>query len=333
MVDIEAATLICTLCNLHKAALAEINLLKDHLQQDKKDLNAEVSALKFEIVQLKTELSNLSSLTNTQLQIKTSPSPASYSSKVKNTDRYSASVASKLKPPQYSCLDQFIKVKNGAKPKIINEADPISVQNTFSVLVDDVSVPSSKLETVLFGDSMVSHQTAHFCFKKPGRNVYSYSGHSLQGPKRLINKIEEFTNAHNQNTSFILQVGTNDLLNEKHRTTPLALIEKYRVLLCRLRDTTGSNKICILGMLPVLFESLDDICDRKHFNYLLSNLASEENINFVSFWDKFAHPPDYQKFFDTNGLHLSRIGNVYLGNLLNDYVQNFPKATKILHQS
>ena len=80
-------------------------------------------------------------------------------------------------------------------------------------------------------------------------------------------------------------------------------------------------------MLPVLFESLADIDDRKTFNELLSNLAKEENVEFVSFWADFAHSPEYLKFFNKGGLHLSHYGDKKLANLLINFLENFQNSS------
>jgi lysophospholipase L1-like esterase len=122
---------------------------------------------------------------------------------------------------------------------------------------------------------------------------------------------------------FVLHVGTNDLLNNKERITPHALIEKYRELVQNIRQKGMTNNICILGLLPVLFESLDDIWDRKFVNAELCKLADEENVKFLSFWSEFAHSHDYTKYFNSDGLHLSKLGESKLGILLNDFIENF----------
>ena len=65
-------------------------------------------------------------------------------------------------------------------------------------------------------------------------------------------------------------------------------------------------------------------------NDYLRNLAAEEDVDFVSFWSEFAHPPNYSKLFNKGGLHLSHLGDIKLGGLLNDYVKNF--RLKIVQQ-
>ena len=77
--------------------------------------------------------------------------------------------------------------------------------------------------------------------------------------------------------------------------------------------------------MPVLFESLNDIYDRKHVNELLENLAKEENINFLSVWKDFAQSSDYQSLFNQDRLHLSPKRDSLLTNILLNAIQNFQK--------
>lgn len=306
LVDGDASIIICTICDLRKVFSSEIGALREHLEQQRLDHAAETEALKVEINQLKTELIASKKQSPELRPIHT------YSDKVKNTP---------CSPT--SSNGEFQRVKRGAKPvRPSSDAPPLPTSNSFDVLQADVEPVEDSI--VLVGDSLLRNQKRIFAKGHGNRKIYSYSGYSLTGPKRLESKIDDFTKGTNSESSFIIEIGTNDLLGDKQRLTPYELIEKYRSLLHLIRARSTSNKICIIGLLPVLFESLDDITDRKIINDYLSQLAVEENVTFVSWWSDFAHQPDFVQLFNSGGLHLSNAGDVKLGHLLNNLVaKNF----------
>ena len=161
-------------------------------------------------------------------------------------------------------------------------------------------------------------------FSKHFKNsqVFSYGGASLTGDKRLLKYIDAFTNSANENTLFITQVGTNDLLDKKR--TPQEIVSKYKEFLQALKNKSTSNQICVLGLLPVISESLKETAKRKDLNKLLHCMANEENVLFLSTWNTFALDPNYKSLFNKKGLHLSDLGNSTLTNLLSNFIKNFP---------
>lgn len=296
----DSISLSCLLCNLR----TELVLLRGQFEKEKLDRATETEALRLELYQLKEQ--------------RASPSASlpTYSEKVKGGKN--------------AFVNNFQPVRKGAKPRRLSESDAtnITTRNSFQTLQDIADDESAnKDDIVLVGDSMVRNQKRHFAKRKSGRKVFSYGGCSLTGKYRLEDKIDEFARDCNSSTTFMIEVGTNDLINLKQHLTPDIVVEKYRLLLHRLRDRTkGNNNICILGLLPVITESLSDIGDRKLTNDCLKTLAYEEKVKFVDFWSEFAHPPDYYKLFDRGGLHLSQLGDAKFGELLHKVVENFPPS-------
>ena len=94
-----------------------------------------------------------------------------------------------------------------------------------------------------------------------------------------------------------------------------------------LRKRTNGSKICLLGLLPVIYEPLDDISDRKEMNEHLRHLCLDENVQFVDFWKDFAEPTNYRDLFDKRGLHLSSLDDVKLGKLLHELTSNFQRSS------
>jgi len=331
-VDSDVCPLICVICDIRKSTLEEIDsvrkatskevasimkstsekvdFLNDLLITERNERTSVVEALQLEILQLKkVNKSNYSDV------VKSTLSSESRTNNCSNRD------------------DGFKLVKNGARKKRISEPSSVESLNPFNVLNDFAVESPLPEDTVLVGDSMFRNQKFNFSKSKRGRRVRSYGGSSLVGHKKLIDYVDSFTKETNKNTTFIVHVGTNDLLNSKREASYDTLIEKYRTLLRTIKHRSKSNNICILGMLPVLFETLDDTEDRKMLNVHLSDLAAEEGVDFVSFWKEFAHPPDYFKLFNRGGLHLSSFGDKKLGNLLSNYVENFRNKSLQIKQT
>lgn len=307
IIDSDAQVILCLPCDLRNALTEDISILRGHLEDQKQDHLAEIGALKVEISQLKVEIDELKSA------VANSTSPT---------------FAEVVKSPGHSPSEPFKVVKKGPKPSsALTPLSPIPTFNRFSALEDVGNEEENSI--VLVGDSMVRNQKHFFAQRKSNRKVFSYSGVSLSGDRNITSKIDQFTEGADSKSSFIIEVGTNDLLNLKRHQTPQKLIENYRSLLHQIRDRTQSNNLCILGLMPVMFESLGDISDRKSINELLSKLAVDEGVKFVSWWNDFAHPPNYRELFNYGGLHLSHSGDIKLGHLLNNLVKNFQRKDPI----
>lgn len=323
--NINDSQLICCLCKLRIDATDEINCLKNKLETERLSRSADKDAFALEIFQLKEEVRLFKDVNSIAVK---AISPKSYTDAVNTSPKsnfkhkvnFPQSTNNSFNSPKPSDED-FTPVKNGLKPHK-HQFHSIPIKNSFSPLSrNEEEVP----DTVLVGDSMFRHQDQHFGVLKPKSRIHSYGGFSLSGPKKLLTKINESTASTSSETLFIVEVGTNDLLSYEHKqsSTPNDLVEKYRSLLHHLREKSGSKNICILGLLPAIFESYNDIWDRKHINELLERLAYEEDVHYLSLWKEFAHSPDYVKLFNRGGIHLSREGNTLLGQQLSDYVANF----------
>lgn len=307
VIDENASTITCLLCGLRNDLSSEVNALRALIEQQNRDHSAETDYLKTEIAKLKSEMMPVRTKS-------TEPTSSTHSDIVK----------AHRNSPSASLNHDFHLVKRGAKPaRNPLDTQPLSTSNSFSALqIEEEDGPDDD-DIVVVGDSMLRNQKHYFANGHQKRKVFHYNGFSLTGQKPLDSKIDEFTAGSNSKSTFIIEIGTNDLLNLKHRITPSELVNKYRSLVQNIRLRSGSNNICILGLLPVLSESLKDINDRKLTNNRLSVLAGEENIKFVSWWAEFAHPPDYMHLFNKGGLHLSGYGDAKLAHLLNKLAKNF----------
>lgn len=336
LVTTDPETITCSFCHASKSTLAEINLLRDHISTVKQDLITEGEVYRIEISQLTTEVTELKAEVATLSKLVADNPHPKLCEKIYSginddeSNRSYASVAASShanykgkKSNSINNVDGFKLVKNGGDLRPPNMCHPVSTFNKFNILKEvENDYPA---EIVLVGDSIVRNQDIHFSKSKAKRRVHSYGGFSLSGQKQMASKVDNFSMNTNENTLFVLQVGTNDLLTNKHRNSPHELIEKYRALLKSINEKSKSKNMIILGLLPVLFESLDDIWDRKYMNDLLAKLAHDENLQFLSFWNEFAQSSEHRTLFNRDGLHLSLDGEARLNTLLEQHFENFGK--------
>lgn len=307
---------VCTFCDLRSAINGELNLLKEQLLIEKNERASDVAALKVEIAQLKSKLESVEFNSNNKPNdIASSTQTDTYASKVSDV---SSPLCHPPSPPT-PLNDNFIPVKRGLKPKKLDLPCPIPTKNAFSVFQESCSA-NNETNAVLVGDSMFHGQEKEFSNQQKTK-VYSYGGSSLTGKKRLGNHIDDFTQAADRNTLFVIHVGTNDLLDRK--STSDEILIKYKQLLQSIRDKTLSSRICVLGLFPVLYESLNETSERKLLNELLHEMANDENILFLSVWEQFARDINFKSFFNSGGLHLNHFGSAKLSNMLSDLIRNF----------
>ena len=176
-------------------------------------------------------------------------------------------------------------------------------------------VASSEVEphnAVLAGDSIVRQQNTEFAGRAPNsRKVCCIPGAGIDD---LVAARDEVTDGANNNTLFVLHVGTNDV----QRTRSEELLQKYRDLIKEYK--AKSNNILISGILPKM--SAENVFYSKAFsiNNRLKSLCLQEGIEFVDTWNHFYRKPD---LFNKDGLHLNEVGSARLGRLLNEAVRSF----------
>lgn len=342
--------IICTLCHLQKTVLLEIISIKDDLIEEKNKHDSDVAALRLEIAQLKDELAasktELTSLqpspTKTSSHKKTTAfieskshypmdyekvwNEASYSYVLKNSTnslnrskKISRSINNGDQLTQEPSNDGFTPVLKGAKRTNVDATSSvISTFNSFAAL----DLPDIE-DIVLVGDSMYRDQRKYFGKNLKNRRVFSYGGISLTGPKNIAHKVNDFVKDTSENTLFLVEVGTNDVLSNGDNIDRKILVNKYRELIKNIKQKSKSNNICIIGLFPVLTDTLVDLSIRKEINDQLCLLANEEDIQFLSVWKKFAQSKNFVDLFNHGGLHLSPMGSTVLSDMLENYVTNF----------
>ena len=120
---------------------------------------------------------------------------------------------------------------------------------------------------------------------EPGRKRLYYGGYSLGGHKKLNDKVSECTKNTNANTQFIINMGTNDLLNINstvfHR--PQELVRKYKELAKNIKEKSNSQRIAITAILPNAHDNSYQARRKNWVNYLTQKMAEEESIAFENF--------------------------------------------------
>ena len=178
--------------------------------------------------------------------------------------------------------------------------------NNFEDLCDYVNVNE---DSRLIGDSIIRNQLDEFCSRAPRRRRrHCIPGGTLDDVTAACDDISQDAN---ENTLFLIHVGTNDI----QRTRSEALLQKYREMIRRYKEK--SNNVIISGILPRI--NADRLFYNKAFstNARLVNLCKEEGVRFVNLWNDFYNQ---EILYNDDGLHLNEVGSARLGRLFHDAV-------------
>lgn len=206
--------------------------------------------------------------------------------------------------------DQFVPVRNGARPRQMKTCLPVITTNKFSILgfEDD-----TEKEVRIVGDSLVREQLEEFCGRNPvSRKRFCYPGARVED---ITNDIDYISANGTDDTKYFVHVGTNNVLNTRSEE----LLQKYKDLLQRLKEKTNNNNIIISGILPRIMWRTDFFGKASYINNSLKSLCLQEGVHFVNFWNHFY---DKKMLFAPDGLHLSSVGNSRFGRLINSFVSS-----------
>ena len=302
---------ICLFCDLREASLQELNNLRRQIAEERSVRDAEVCALKEEVSALKELVSNSISNFKTNSYVPSFSSPSGIGSSSSLEKKNPEVDRSNTTTHQ---TDTFSMVKKGFKPRNQKEPTPIITCNRFDPIIPTSDDITEEEDLVLIGDSLVRNQDVEFCGRNPkGRRRYCYPGHSLSGRKRLQHRVVDYCEDTDEDTTFIIHIGTNDVEPKDVYHRPQELIRKYQNLLSIIRENSGSNKFIITGLIPRMGESRYHTNRRRHINHLLQDMATRENGLFGNLWNHFEEQGHlYQK----DGLHLNEVGSARMGRLL-----------------
>jgi hypothetical protein len=122
-------------------------------------------------------------------------------------------------------------------------------------------------------------------------------------------------------TIHVLHVGTNDVMDKEHNAV---LVKRFREMIKKIKEK--SSKLIISAVLP-RFRGSSAFCNRAYnFNSDIKIICSEEEVEFVSFWDNFYN---IQNLYVPDDLHLSDVGSARYGRLLNDAVIKFQARNEV----
>ena len=202
--------------------------------------------------------------------------------------------------------DSFQRVRNGAKPK--RQAPKFQTPTTFNRFQVLGETMEDEFETRLVGDSMVRGQLVEFCGRSSNsrRKRFCYPGAKLDD---ITAACDDVTKDANRNTLLIVHAGTNDVQSTRSEE----LLEKYRRMIRRFKSKVDASNVIISGILPRVGAEQSFYNKAFSTNNRLKTLCSQENVQFVNFWDNF-----YRDTFlyQTDGVHLNSVGAARFGRLL-----------------
>ena len=288
---------VCRWCEILEEFKAELQVERDIRSR----LENRVISLEEEVVLLQGRINRLGGSVK-----KSAESGGGLTSRNSNSNRNSSLTYSEA--VQSNMSNEFISVKNGAKPKakpIIN----IKTYNSFSILgCDNLDEP----EVRLAGDSIVRGQLEEFCGRNPKRRkLYCIPGAKVDD---VIGNSSEIMEYGNDKTTYILHVGTNEI----HSTRSEELLDKYRKLIRNFK--VSSNNIIVSGILPRITWRNDFFGKASYINNSLKAICQSENIEFLNFWNNFY---GNELMFRPDGLHLNDVGCARFGRLLDKAVSTF----------
>lgn len=310
----------CRLCFLENEQGYKVVELNNRLEQAEtlvEELLAKIDVFKAEIKNLKYPMAPVN-IQNTGSKTKTILSSNVNNDDTDNNDQDSdinsnVNVDNTNNDDQVS--DNWIKVKNGIKPKG-TFISPIQITNKFSFLTCTKGTEENEeIETRLVGDSYIGGQLMNFCVRnKKKRKRFFKPNASIDD---LIKGVDEFSGEDSKNALIVLNVGISDMSgNEKNPE----LIKKYKSLIEKLKDRSA-NIVCA-GILPVR-NSTKHIHNKSfNFNLKLKKLCTEMGLNYFSAWDYFLKGNRSLHLFAKNGYDLSHSGHTTYGRLLNEYLKS-----------
>ena len=202
--------------------------------------------------------------------------------------------------------DSFQRVRNGAKPK--RPAPKLQTPTTFNRFQVLGETMEDEFETRLVGDSMVRGQLVEFCGRSSNsrRKRFCYPGAKLDD---ITAACDDVTKDADRNTLLIVHAGTNDVQSTRSEE----LLEKYRRMIRRFKSKVDASNVIISGILPRVGAEQSFYNKAFSTNNRLKTLCSQENVQFVNFWDNF-----YRDTFlyQTDGVHLNSVGAARFGRLL-----------------
>jgi hypothetical protein len=207
---------------------------------------------------------------------------------------------------------EFTRVTNGVQPRGRDPVQPTKITNKFSLLPGLAEEDNN--DVILVGDSLTRGLLSSFCARDvKRRSRFTYPGARVN---TIRSNIEHFSAGTDQDATYVVHVGTNDVgrrnINRKE------ILNSFRTLIKDLK--TKSNKILISGILPRLDGEDKFLNDSFNLNRELKWLCEEENVAFINTWNSFYNISD---MYVQDRLHLSELGSIRLGRMLNDAVKTF----------
>lgn len=195
-------------------------------------------------------------------------------------------------------------VKHSKKEK----ENKIELSNRYTALLQEE-------ETNLIGDSMVKDQGDHFINKnKQRRKLKSFPGAKVKKVTEEVKRLEE------RNSRYVIvHAGSNDLyLKNKQISHSEAVVEELETLTDCLSVKTKRG--IMIGLLPRMHSNHFELSKVIGVNERMKKYCQQKGVEFLDIWNVFIGK---RHFFKNDGIHLSTLGNIKLGEILSKKCESF----------
>ena len=196
----------------------------------------------------------------------------------------------------------------------------VALVNRFAVLADEAD--DMKVESYVIGDSIVREQNNHFAWKNNKKKVRSHPGCKV---KKIIEEVK-MLKLQDKNTCVITSVGGNDLFlrnNKVGNSEPL--VKDLENLIESVAEKT--DKGIVVGLMPRCNISHYAMSKAIGINNRMEKYCQEKKVEFLDVWSIFEGK---WRYFRKDGIHLSELGSIKLGELLghaNNKIQRIARSS------
>lgn len=280
-------SITCLYCKLYKDTKDRLEILENRVgrvENHFKVVRDEVGkSVKAEIVKIRSNIS----------KEKTYAENLSCSADIKNISSI----------PEFMVVSNKKTVSGKVKPE-----QELEVSNSFSPL--DTIVET---ETLLVGDFTTENQEQYFVQKNKKRKVYKKGKANIEN---IIGSVQELK-LKDDNSVLIVSSGSAELELERGNLKVRQTIDKLNKLASTINSKTPNG--IMVGILPMRPLSFYQIGRVRFINQKAREICRNKNIKFVDFWPIFYGNGEY---YHKDGIHLNRLGQKKLGDLLSLNVLN-----------
>ena len=166
----------------------------------------------------------------------------------------------------------------------------------------------SQEELCLIGDSIVKDQRDHFINKnKQRRKLKSFPGARVKKVTEEVKRLDQ-----KSSRCIIVHAGSNDLCLRNNKTSySEPVVKELETLADCISEKTERG--FMIGLLPRIYSSHLEMSKAIGINERMKKYCQQKGVKFIDVWNIFI---GRKHFFKYDGIHLSTLGNIKLGEIL-----------------